>query len=190
MPTPPRLRGTHRYLAPGERILLATRRHPVVLVKPVVRWMASLLAVGLISFVLTEGNPIPLLDQIVLWLALAMSAHTAYQALTWWTTSYVVTDERVLLVRGVLSVDVRAVRLARVTETSFSRTVWGRLLGYGELRLDAAGEQLNLARLTYLPRAGEVYRLVTSLLLGEEPPGPEPFDPSEEVTGPLPPVVL
>ena len=186
---PPRLRGTHRYLAPGERILLTTRRHPIVLVKPVIRWMATLIAVGLISFILTEGNPIPLLDQIVLWLALAMTAHTAYKALAWWRSYYVVTDQRVLLVRGILSVDVEAVSLARVTETGFSRTVWGRLLGYGELRLEAAGEQLHMARLTHLPRAGQAYRLVNSLLLGEEL-DPEPFDPSEEVTGPLPPVVL
>ncbi|HEX2054112.1 MAG TPA: PH domain-containing protein [Actinomycetota bacterium] len=189
MPKPPRLRGTQRYLAAGERILLTTRRHPVLLVKPVAKWIASLLAVGLISFVLTEGRPIPILDTIVLWLALAMTAYTAYKALDWWRTFYVVTDERVLLMRGVFSVNVSAVRLARVTETSFNRTLWGRLLGYGELKLDTPGEQLTLATLAYLPRAAEVYRLVTSLLLGEDEEELEPYDPGEEVTGPLPPVV-
>ncbi len=189
MPRPPRLRGADRYLAPGERVLRTTRRHPVVLVKSIFVWLLTLVTVGLISFVLTEGNPIPVLDQVVLWLAIAMTAFTAHKALVWWTSYYVVTDERVLLLQGILSTNVTAVRLSRVAETSFSRSVWGRILGYGELKLDAAGEQLSLASLTYLPRAVEVYRLVTSLLLGEKLE-PEPFDPGEEVTGPLPPVVL
>lgn len=190
MPKPPRLRGAQRYLAPRERILLTTRRHPVVLAKPLLKWIATLLVMGLVSFVITEGRPIPILDTIVLWLALAMTAYFAYRALEWWRTCYLVTDERVLLVSGVLSVNVTAVRLSRVTETSFSRSIGGRILGYGELKLDAAGEQLSLASLKHLPRAAEVYRLVTSLLLEEDLGAePEPFDPGEEVTGPLPPVV-
>jgi uncharacterized membrane protein YdbT with pleckstrin-like domain len=190
MPKPPRLRGAHRFLAPGERILRTIRRHPVLMVKPIVLWIMTLLVVGLISFVITEGNPIPVVDQIVLVLALAVTAYTAYKVLDWWKSYYVVTDERVLLLRGILSVNVSAVRLARVTETRFVRSVWGRILGYGALKLDSAGEQLGLASLEYLPRAEEVYRLVTSLLLGEElDPEPEPYDPGEETTGPLPPVV-
>lgn len=187
----PRLRGTDRYLAPGERILLTTRRHPVLLVKPILGWLLSLLAVGLISFVITEGNPIPIVDQFTLLAALAMTAYTAYRVLVWRRTYYVITDERVLLLKGLVSVDVTAVRLARVTETSFSRSVLGRILGYGTLTLDTAGERLNLASLTHLPRADQAYRLVTSLLLGElVERDPQPYDPSEETTGPLPPVVL
>lgn len=190
MPKPPRLRGASRFLAPGERVLRTIRRHPVLMVKPIALWLATLIVVGLISFVITEGSPIPVVDQTVLILALAMTAYTGYKVADWWRSYYVITDERVLLLRGILSVSVSAVRLARVTETRFVRSVWGRILGYGELKLDSAGEQLSLASLDYLPRAEEVYRLVTSLLLGEQfEPEPEPYDPGEETTGPLPPVV-
>lgn len=190
MPKNPRLRGVSRYLAPGERILRTTRRHPVLLLKPVLIWLGTLIAVGLISFVLTEGNPIPFVDQLNLYLSLAMTGYLVYKAMVWWRSFYVVTDERVLLLEGILSVKVSAVRLARVTETSFSRSILGRVFGYGDLKLDAAGEQLSLAALTYLPRAEEVYRQVTSLLLGEDEPEPQPYDPGEETTGPLPPVVI
>jgi hypothetical protein len=95
----------------------------------------------------------------------------------------------VLLLEGLISVNVSAVRLARVAETSFNRSIFGRIFGYGDLKLDAAGEQLSLASLTYLPRAEEIYRLITRLLLGEDDREPEPYDPGEETTGPLPPVV-
>ncbi|HEX2150344.1 MAG TPA: PH domain-containing protein [Actinomycetota bacterium] len=189
MPKNPRLRGTSRYLAPGESILRTTRRHPVVLLKPIFIWMATLIVVGLLSFVLTEGNPIPVLDQLNLWISLGMTAYLVTKAMTWWKSYYVVTDERVLLLEGLLSVKVSAVRLSRVAETSFNRSILGRILGYGDLKLDAAGEQLSLATLTYLPRADEVYRLITSLLLGEREEEPLPYDPGEETTGPLPPVV-
>lgn len=185
----PRLRGASRYLASGERILLTTRRHPVLLMKPILVWMATLIVTGLISFVITEGNPIPVVDQIVLALSLAATGYLVYKAMVWWKSYYVVTDERVLLLEGLISVNVSAVRLARVAETSFNRSIPGRIFGYGDLKLDAAGEQLSLAALTYLPRAEEVYRLITRLLLGEENPEPEPYDPGEETTGPLPPVV-
>jgi uncharacterized membrane protein YdbT with pleckstrin-like domain len=190
MPKTPRLSGTNRYLAPGEKVLWTTRRHPVLLLKPILVWMATLLMVGLISFVLTEGNPIPFVDQVNVWISLALTAYLVYKAMVWWKSYYVITDERVLLLTGFISVNVSAVRLARVAETSFSRSVFGRIFGYGDLKLDAAGEQLSLATLTYLPRAEQVYRLVTSLLLDEYEPEPEPYDPGEETTGPLPPLVL
>lgn len=188
MPKNPRLSGTSRYLAPGEKILLTTRRHWVVLLKPVLIWLATLLVVGLVSFVITEGNPIPFVDQVALWLSLAVTAYLVAKGMIWWKSYYVVTDERVLLLEGLISVNVTSVRLARVTETSFNRSVLGRMLGYGDLKLDTAGEKLSLATLAHLPRAGEVYRLITSLLLGNEEPPPQPYDPGEETTGPLPPV--
>lgn len=186
----PRLRGASKYLAPGERVLLTTRRHPVVLVKPVALWLVALLVLSSISMFVTEGNPIVFVDQAVLWLSLAVTAYLLVLGLIWWKSTYVVTDERVLLLQGLLSVNVSSVRLARVTETSFNRSVLGRILGYGDLKLDAAGEQLSLATLSRLPRAGEVYRLITSLLLGEPDAEPRHLDPGEETTGPLPPVTL
>lgn len=186
----PRLRGASKYLAPGEQVLLTTRRHPVVLVKPLAIWLATLFVLGSISMVITESNPIVFVDRAVLWLSLAVTAYTIVPGLIWWKSSYVVTDERVLLLQGLLSVNVSSVRLARVTETSFNRSVLGRILGYGDLKLDAAGEQLSLATLSRLPRAGEVYRLVTSLLLGEPDSEPRHLDPGEETTGPLPQVKL
>jgi len=66
------------------------------------------------------------------------------------------------------------------------------MLGYGDLKLDSAGEQLGMATLRYLPKPEALYRLVNSLLIRSreaQRSGP-PADPREETTGPLPPVVL
>jgi hypothetical protein len=86
---------------------------------------------------------------------------------------------------------VSSVSLSRISETSFARTLPGRLLGYGDLKLDAPGEQLGLATLRYLPKPEALYRLVTSLIRSQERDGrSRVYDPREENTGPLPPVVI
>lgn len=185
-------RGVHRYLAPGEQIAYVGRRHPVVLAKAAAAWLLTILALGAISFVLTQGDPIPWVDTVALWAGVAVSLYLAFKYLQWWKDRYVITDQRVLLVEGIFAIKVTAVSLSRVTETSFGRSLWGRMLGYGDLKLDSAGEQLGMATLRYLPKPEALYRLVNSLLIRSreaQRSGP-PADPSEENTGPLPPVVL
>jgi uncharacterized membrane protein YdbT with pleckstrin-like domain len=188
----PAARGVHRYLAPGEKVVLVCRRHPIVLAKAFVVWLGTLLVLGFVSFVLTQSDPIPLVDTIALWASLAMTLYLAFKWLHWWMDRYVITSERVLLVEGIFAIKVSAVSLSRVTETSFSRSLWGRLLGYGDLKLDSPGEQLGLATLKQLPKPEAIYRLVASLLIRsrEADTGRVAYDPSEENTGPLPPVVI
>lgn len=191
------LRGIARYLAPGEEIRYVSRRHLVVLVKPFVMWLLTLLVVGSISLLLTQGAPVPILDTAGLIVSLAVTFYFAFRVLQWWKDRYVITGQRVLLIEGIISVKVTAVSLSRVTETSFARSLWGRIFGYGDLKLDSAGEQLGLATLKYLPKPEAQYRLITSLLnRGRDPGADRDYryrsnpDPSEENTGPLPPIVL
>lgn len=171
--------------------MLVARAHPVVLAAPVALYLGLVAGVSVVASLLSGLVFLPLAQQVAGGLVLAGLAYPLWRALEWWRACYVVTDERVLLKKGVVGVRVSAVRLSRVTETSYKRSVAGRLLGYGVLELDSPGEQLGLASLPYLPRPDEVYRLITSLLIRQRP-GPERrrVDPSEETTGPLPPVVL
>ncbi|MGQ0679468.1 MAG: PH domain-containing protein [Actinomycetota bacterium] len=183
-------RGESRYLAPGEAIQHVARRHVVVLIMPMLVWLTTLAGVAWISFLLTERDPIPLLDNIGIGVVLVVTLYALFRLVQWWKDRYVITDQRVLLIEGIIAVKVAAVSLGRVTETSFTRSLWGRLLGYGELKLDSAGEQLGLASLDYLPKPVAVYRLVTSLLIEARSERPRSADPRKDDTGPLPPVVL
>jgi uncharacterized membrane protein YdbT with pleckstrin-like domain len=187
----PSSRGVHRYLAPGEHIAYVCRRHPVVLAKPLALWLLTILGLGAISFIVTQGDPVPVIDTVALWAGVAVTLYLGVKYLQWWKDRYVMTDQRVLSIEGIFAIKVSAVSLSRVTETSFARNVWGRMLGYGDLKLDSAGEQLGLATLRYLPKPDALYRLVTSLLIrSREDQTRHSADPSEENTGPLPPVVL
>lgn len=187
-----------RFLAPGEEIRSISRRHIVVLVKPFSVWLLTLLAVASISFLLTQDSPVPILDTVGLGIAVTVTLYAAFKLLQWWKDRYVITDQRVLLIEGIIAIKVSAVSLSRVTETSFGRSLWGRMFGYGDLKLDSAGEQLGLATLRYLPQPDSQYRLITSLLIqsreAEAGRGHRSqrysSDPSEENTGPLPPIIL
>ena len=187
----PRARGVHRYLAPGEKVILVSRRHVVVLAKPFLLWLATLLVLGFVTLVLTEGNPIPVVDVVAAWASLAMTLYLVFRGLHWWMDRYVITSQRALLVEGIFATKVSAVSLSKVTETSFSRSLWGRLFGYGDLKLDSPGEPLGLATLSHLPKPEAIYRLVSSLLIRSEEAERRraAYDPSEENTGPLPPIV-
>jgi hypothetical protein len=188
----PRARGVHRYLAPGEKVILVCRRHVVVLAKSFFLWLATLLVLGFVSLVLTAGDPIPVVDVLALWASLAMTLYLAFRWLHWWMDRYVITSQRALLVEGIFAIKVSAVSWSKVTETRFGRSLWGRLFGYGDLKLDSPGEPLGLATLSHLPKPEAIYRLVSSLLIRwqEAERSPAVYDPSEENTGPLPPVVI
>lgn len=185
-------RSLARYLAPGERVVHVCRRHPVLLVKPVLLWLLGVSAVWLAAVWLSQNTGFYLVDITALWIFLALTLVLCFRYLQWYRERYLITNQRVLLLEGIISIKVSGVTLARVTETSFARSVWGRLLGYGELKLDSAGEQLGLAALRYLPQPDYVYRLVSSLLYPEEgqrrPAAQTAVDPDELDTGELPPV--
>lgn len=180
-----------RYLAPGEEVIHVCRRHPVVMVKPVLSWLLGVAAVGVGAVWLTQSTGMQVIDSVAVWVFALLTAVLAFRYLQWHRERYLITSKRVLQLHGIVAVQVAGVSLARVTETSFSRSLTGRLLGYGELKLDSAGEQLGLATLDYLPHPEEVYRLVSAQLFADHHRAPAAqtiVDPSERDTGELPPV--
>lgn len=71
--------------------------------------------------------------------------------LKWRTMHYVFTNERVILREGVFSRDGRDIPLGRVNDVSFSHSLIGRMLGYGTLTIESAGERGQVV-LTDLPK--------------------------------------
>lgn len=161
-----RPKGIDRYLSPAERVIHSCRRHAIVLVRPVMYWLGALVAGTAIGFLISPRTSDSLADSIAGWLVLAFSAYCLVKVVQWWMARYVITDQRVLLIEGVLNVKVSAIPLAKVTDTTFSRSMSGRIFGYGDLLLDSPGEQPGISTLTCLPRPDELYRLIASLVVG------------------------
>lgn len=163
MPGAPASRGVGRYLARDEHIVFMLRRHTVVLGNVVLIWLAAL-AAGVGAGLLSGRLPGWHLGVVGGWIVLAGAGFLGWRTFDWWLTHYVITDERVLLVEGVVARRVRAVPLSKVTHTDYRRSVFGRIFGYGDLILDSPGGASGLRELTSIPRPDDIYRLIMSLV--------------------------
>ena len=56
--------------------------------------------------------------------------------------------------------------LIKVTDMSYARPPLGRLLGYGEIVIESAGQDQALRRITHLPDPDGLYLEICELLFG------------------------
>jgi len=140
----------HSYLAPGEQCIIATRRHWLVPLWRLARGGVMMAPLGALTFLL----PGFLLVQLALLLgALAHSAWIGWCILDWRTDQIGVTDSRLIRVSGIITTTVDIVPLAEITDLSLRCTIGGRVLGYGALRIETAGQTRALERLDFVPHA-------------------------------------
>jgi len=176
-----------KYLARGERVVFVLRRHGVVLERAIGIWLATI-AAGVGFGLLASHEPHWNLGEIGGWVVLAGAGFLAWRTGGWWIARYVITDERVMLIDGVVSRRVRAVPLSKITHTDYRRRLAGRILGYGTISLDSAGTHDGLRELTSIPKPDEGYRLIMSLVSGGS--RSEVTDAALADTGPLPRLIL
>jgi uncharacterized membrane protein YdbT with pleckstrin-like domain len=133
-----------------EQIYVDSRRHGIVLVKPLSRALALAL-LGCIGFVV--GWPATLAGAVLL-AAAAVSAGGAVWR--WDRTHVVVTSEQLFVVHGTLRRRAAAVHLARLGAIEIEQSLLGRALGYGTI---VAGE----LEIPCVPRPRELLGLVQRL---------------------------
>jgi Bacterial PH domain len=84
--------------------------------------------------------------------------------------------------------------LVKITDMTYQRTVLGRLLGYGDLVLESAGQHQAFDSIRHLPHPDHFYKMVTELVtaapaLANSPHHSEP-DHEDDDTGPIPRVIV
>jgi uncharacterized membrane protein YdbT with pleckstrin-like domain len=150
-----------RHLLPHERQVLTVRFHPAVLIKPVAITLAGL-AVALGVSVLPL---IALTVKLVVWLLfLILLCWLGVQVWTWLEDYFVVTSQRLLLTTGLINRTVNMMPLGKVTDMSFKRSAWGRVLGYGEFVVESAGQDQALRHIRHLPYPEQLYLEVCGLI--------------------------
>jgi membrane protein YdbS with pleckstrin-like domain len=186
----------HRYLAQGEEVVLALRKHPTILLGPLLLAVGAMLAAAFLGFVTSPGDGADLIDTLFGLLALAAVARFAWKFTQWYVDRIYITSQRVFEVSGVFTRKVASMPLRRVTDMTYSRSILARLLGYGTLELESAGQQQGLTELDHLPRPDDIYRTLTSLMsvtLGDPEQQRTVFHGvrvDDEDTGPLPRISL
>jgi uncharacterized membrane protein YdbT with pleckstrin-like domain len=128
-----------RHLMEGETIVLPTiHRHWILFVQRVVP--ASLLAILalLILYLAARGVVVRALGTTAVGLALGLWILIVW--IQWWyAATLTLTDQRVLLERGIFVRRSKVIPLDRVQDASTRQGVIGRVLNYGDIEIDAAG---------------------------------------------------
>jgi hypothetical protein len=123
---------TKKQLMPGENLIILARQHPLVLFKPVLtNAIALALLIGLYVY----------LQQI--WLLALYGIPLIYlmwSFLSWHQKEYIITDRRVVLHEGVLSVSSFDASLDKINNVYHNQSFLGRLLNYGNVGLETASE--------------------------------------------------
>ena len=187
-----RLRGDDRYLAMDEQVVCRVRRHPALLVRPFAEALGAIVGAAFLGFLLSPAEGSDLLDTVLGLIAIGFMARFAWKGWEWSVARIVVTDRRLFEVSGIITRRVSSMPLAKVTDMTYHRSLMGRLLGYGALRVESPGQKQAVEQIAYLPRPDEFYRTVTSLVMArptERPAVAEQVE-EDESTGPLPRVIV
>lgn len=189
--------GRSRYLSDDEQVVFEVRRHLVVLLGPAAVALLAIFLAATIGWFTSPSSGSDSVDLVAGLIALFFAARFGWKLWHWYSDRFVVTDQRIFEVSGILTRRVASMPLTRVTDMTYRRSLLGRILGYGDLIVESAGQDQALSRIEKLPRPDDFYRTITSLvtaglpsMLPEDQGEQRLWSPDEEDTGPLPRIIV
>ena len=134
-------------LASNEQIVYTTHKHWIAPLFSTVT--GTLLTLGglaaLFGQLLTDAT---WLDNLLLWgglLVLLVGLLMLAQAfVAWWSETYVVTNQKVMKVSGILRKTAEGSALEKINDITIAQSLLGRTLGYGTLSVLTAADESNL----------------------------------------------
>jgi uncharacterized membrane protein YdbT with pleckstrin-like domain len=153
------------YLLPTERRVIRVRMHWAVMAKDLTLTGLFLLVMVIAQQYLPSSAVV---DNVTFYLALAAVLRFTLLTVLWWIERIVITDKRVMLAQGIITHKVGMMPLSKVTDLTFERTLNGRMLGYGTIIVESAGQIQALNRIGYMPRPEEIYEALSELIFGEK----------------------
>jgi uncharacterized membrane protein YdbT with pleckstrin-like domain len=126
-----------KYLNDGEEIILDLRPHWFFLVGPAAALIGALvLAIWVSQAIDSDFALFPALAVAVVALIWFLK-----RLAEWITTDFVLTTDRLIYRKGILSRQGREIPLERVNDVSYHQSLFQRLLGAGDLLVESGGER-------------------------------------------------
>ena len=144
-------------LLPGENLVLKDHPHWITVVKSLIAPVILLAVVIVADF--TVLNPdnfyVPKLRTILTLGVLALALLWAIVVwVRWRSITYTLTDQRITIQAGIFSRQEKIIPIDRVQDCTTRQSIFGRMIGYGRVEVDAAGAQ-GAEILDHLPRPGD-----------------------------------
>jgi membrane protein YdbS with pleckstrin-like domain len=135
---------SEKLLGQGEHVVLHLRTHWKALIGSVLVFLVMCLAVGagvgVLVPMVAEGS-----RQILTWVIVGLAvvlfvALSLLPFMRWWTTTFTITNRRLITRRGILNKSGHDLPLIRINNVEYQRSLLDRMLGCGTLTLTTAAE--------------------------------------------------
>jgi uncharacterized membrane protein YdbT with pleckstrin-like domain len=157
---------SRRLLSDDEHVVVATRTHIKALLWPSVLLIVIAAAAGYVSTFAPGGKAHPLLVAVIWGIAVVVAFWLVVRRfLEWLTTTYTITNRRLITRTGVLSRRGHDIPLQRISDVAYDRGLLDRMLGCGTLILSDATEH-GQVELHDIPHVEKVQLQVSDLLFG------------------------
>ncbi|MFP5023171.1 PH domain-containing protein [Pseudonocardia sp. 1LY6.1] len=149
------------------------RQHWAVMANHMLQTGLFLLVVMGVEQALDQYGHLPagadvIVDNVAFYLALVAVLRFTANTILWWIERIVITDKRVMIAQGIIVHNVGMMPLGKVTDLTFRRTLSGRMLGFGTMVVESAGQIQALNQIDYMPRPEEIYEALSELVFGEK----------------------
>lgn len=159
-----------KLLGTDEHVVLHTRTHAKALILPAAALVLVGAGVGAGAALIPSGaRPVGQAAIGVVGLLLALW-WCVIPFLRWRTTTYTLTDRRLITRSGILTKVSKDLPLSRVNDVSSERSLSDRVLGCGTLNVQTASEA-GVITLVDVPEVEHVHQTMTELLFGADEPG-------------------
>jgi uncharacterized membrane protein YdbT with pleckstrin-like domain len=155
-------------LGDDEYVVIHTRTHVKALLLPVFTLLVLGAAVG-VGIALVPASYYPIGPLVIVGVGLVLVCWMVLAPwLRWFTTTYTVTNRRLITRRGILNKTGTDLPLNRIHEVSSERSLLDRMLGCGTLNVATAAEDGTVV-LHDVPDAEHVHTEISQLLFGTDP---------------------
>ena len=156
----------HSLLGENEKIEFVARQHWSILVRSILaEVLITLLLLAAITtaiaFTLGAAAGIAAIAYVLLVIPLGMLTR---DVLIWWNNQYVVTNRRVIQIRGVFNKNVTDSSLEKVNDVKMEQSFLGRMFDYGDIEILTASE-LGASRFAWIEKP---VRFKTAMLNAKE----------------------
>ena len=157
MPYPDKL------LADDEEVVRHLHPHWLTLFWPVARFLVIVGAASFAAALIPSGPQQGMVRLLLLALAVVLIlVFVVVPLMRWRTTHYVITTHRLLFREGILTRRGRDLGLSRITDVSYTQTLWERIIRSGTLRITSAGERATV--LYRVPGSERVQTLLNHMI--------------------------
>jgi uncharacterized membrane protein YdbT with pleckstrin-like domain len=155
---------SRRLLNEGEHVVASTRTHVKALLLPAI-WLILIAGVaGYTSTLTGSSSAKPLLIAVVWLVALVVMVWLVGKPfLHWLTTTYTLTNRRLITRTGIFSRRGHDIPVPRISDVAYEHGIIDRILGCGTLVISDASER-GRVRLPDIPHVERVHLLISDLL--------------------------